>query len=82
MYDGWFARYVFFLFFFKKTGTNNDCYDQIAAQGFLQRRQYGLAISYLTSAENWTGLGHVVDKVLNEFLVNGRCFDLLTTLNS
>ncbi|KZV65089.1 hypothetical protein PENSPDRAFT_756755 [Peniophora sp. CONT] len=43
----------------------------IAAQKFMQRRQYGMAVSYLTSAENWTGLGRVVDSILDEYIANG-----------
>ncbi|KAI0028322.1 Nup85 nucleoporin-domain-containing protein [Vararia minispora EC-137] len=44
---------------------------KIAAQAFLQRKHYGLAISYLTSAEDWTALGHVIDNMLNEFIQHG-----------
>ncbi|THH20635.1 hypothetical protein EW146_g752 [Bondarzewia mesenterica] len=40
----------------------------IAAQSFLRERNYGLAISYMTSAEDWTGLGRVVDRVLAEYI--------------
>ena len=45
---------------------------KIAAQAFLRRKLYGLAISYLTSAENWTALGHVIDNMLSEFIQHGN----------
>ena len=45
--------------------------DQIAAQTFIREKDYGLAVSYYTSAEDWPGLGRVVDLVLEEYLVQG-----------
>jgi hypothetical protein len=44
---------------------------QIAARNFLQHREYGLAVSYATSAENWTWLGRIVDAVLAEYIKHG-----------
>ncbi|KAG2011366.1 hypothetical protein CC2G_011493 [Coprinopsis cinerea AmutBmut pab1-1] len=44
---------------------------KIAAQTFIQERNYGLAASYCTSAENWTGLGRIVDHVLEEYVKHG-----------
>ena len=46
---------------------------QIAAQTLIQEREYGLAVSYCTSAEDWPGLGRVVDLVLEEYIVQGAC---------
>ncbi|KAI0294307.1 Nup85 nucleoporin-domain-containing protein [Multifurca ochricompacta] len=43
----------------------------IAAQNFLRRREYGLAVSYTTSAENWTWLGRIVDAILAEYIKHG-----------
>ncbi|TFY65205.1 hypothetical protein EVG20_g5686 [Dentipellis fragilis] len=43
----------------------------IAAQTFLREREYGLAISYMTSAEDWTGLGRIVDCILTEYIKHG-----------
>jgi len=43
----------------------------IAARNYLQRREYGLAVSYATSAENWAWLGRIVDAVLNEYIKHG-----------
>jgi len=37
----------------------------------MTERQYGLAISYYTSAEDWPGLGRVIDQVLNEYITQG-----------
>lgn len=45
---------------------------QVAAQTFIQEKEYGLAISYITSAEDWPGLGRVVDLVLEEYVVQGE----------
>ncbi|KAH9926312.1 Nup85 nucleoporin-domain-containing protein [Epithele typhae] len=48
---------------------------RIAAQAFIREKEYGLAISYCTSAEDWPGLGRVVDLVLEEYIVQGTsCF--------
>ncbi|KAI6044488.1 Nup85 nucleoporin-domain-containing protein [Pisolithus marmoratus] len=44
---------------------------KIAAQTFVQRREYGLAISYCSSAEDWPGLGRVIDRVLREYIHSG-----------
>ncbi|CCM06137.1 uncharacterized protein FIBRA_08387 [Fibroporia radiculosa] len=44
---------------------------RIAAQTFLQEKDYGLAVSYCVSAEDWTGLGRIVDRVLDEYVVQG-----------
>ncbi|KAN0115630.1 Nup85 Nucleoporin domain containing protein [Russula decolorans] len=43
----------------------------IAARNFLQHQQYGLAISYATSAENWTWLGRIVDAILAQYIQHG-----------
>ncbi|TFK17557.1 hypothetical protein FA15DRAFT_675993 [Coprinopsis marcescibilis] len=43
----------------------------IASQIFIQEKNYGLAASYSTSAENWTGLGRIVDYVLEEYIQRG-----------
>ncbi|KAI9510038.1 nucleoporin Nup85-like protein [Russula earlei] len=43
----------------------------IAARNSLQQRDYGLAVSYATSAENWTWLGRIVDAVLAEYIEHG-----------
>jgi nuclear pore complex protein Nup85 len=42
-----------------------------AAQMLVREKKYGLAVSYCTSAEDWTGLGLIVDRVLNEYLISG-----------
>ncbi|PIL25370.1 hypothetical protein GSI_13260 [Ganoderma sinense ZZ0214-1] len=42
---------------------------KVAAQTFIQEKEYGLAISYITSAEDWPGLGRVVDLVLEEYVL-------------
>lgn len=44
---------------------------KIAAQTFVQRKEYGLAISYYSSAEDWPGLGRVIDRVLQEYIRSG-----------
>ena len=44
---------------------------QIAAGNFLKHREYGLAVSYATSAENWTWLGRIVDAILAEYIKHG-----------
>lgn len=47
---------------------------QIAAQTLVQKKDYGLAVSYCISAEDWVGLGPVVDRVLDEYIINGLCY--------
>ncbi|KAI0917961.1 hypothetical protein AcW1_006947 [Taiwanofungus camphoratus] len=44
---------------------------RIAAQTFMREKEYGLAVSYCASAEDWVGLGRVVDRVLDEFVNQG-----------
>lgn len=44
---------------------------RIAAQELMQKKEYGLAISYCSSAEDWPGLGRVVDRVLDEYIISG-----------
>ncbi|KAF9461545.1 nucleoporin Nup85-like protein [Collybia nuda] len=44
---------------------------RIAAQTLVNGKEYGLAVSYCTSAEDWPGLGRVVDRVLDEYIVSG-----------
>ncbi|KZT72019.1 hypothetical protein DAEQUDRAFT_723669 [Daedalea quercina L-15889] len=62
--------------------VNASCYEhkreavrrmvcRIAAQTFMKEREYGLAISYYVSAEDWTGLGHVVDRMLDVYIAHG-----------
>jgi len=46
-------------------------FPQIAGKALMNERQYGLAISYYTSAEDWPGLGRVIDQVLNEYIAQG-----------
>jgi len=49
----------------------NNVFMQIAAQTFVQGKEYGLALSYASSAEDWPGLGRVVDRVLQEYISAG-----------
>lgn len=35
------------------------------------RKDYGLAVAYCASAEDWAGLGRVVDYVLEEYVTSG-----------
>jgi len=49
----------------------SGCVTQIAAGNFLKHREYGLAVSYATSAENWTWLGRIVDSILAEYIKHG-----------
>lgn len=44
---------------------------KIAAQAFVQKKEFGLAISYCSSAEDWPGLGRVIDRVLQEYIHSG-----------
>ncbi|KAH0836428.1 Nup85 nucleoporin-domain-containing protein [Lanmaoa asiatica] len=44
---------------------------QIAARTFVQKKEYGLALSYSSSAEDWPGLGRVVDRILLEYIHTG-----------
>ncbi|KAJ2911868.1 hypothetical protein MD484_g8548, partial [Candolleomyces efflorescens] len=40
----------------------------ISARAFIEERNYGLAASYCTSAEDWSGLGHIIDYVLEDHI--------------
>ncbi|KAJ7155434.1 nucleoporin Nup85-like protein [Mycena crocata] len=62
--------------------VNQTCFDyrreaarrticRIAAQTLVREKDYGLAVSYCSSAEDWQGLGRVVDRVLDEYIVSG-----------
>jgi len=44
---------------------------RIAAQTLVSDKDYGLAVSYCISAEDWRGLGRVVDRVLDEYTSSG-----------
>ncbi|KAF8713566.1 hypothetical protein AX14_012920 [Amanita brunnescens Koide BX004] len=44
---------------------------RIAAQALVQYKDYGLAVSYCTSAEDWSGVGRIVDQVLKEYITSG-----------
>ncbi|KAK2465707.1 hypothetical protein APHAL10511_002251 [Amanita phalloides] len=44
---------------------------RIAAQTLVQDKDYGLAVSYCTSAEDWSGLGRIVEQVLKEYVISG-----------
>ncbi|KAF9526094.1 Nup85 nucleoporin-domain-containing protein [Crepidotus variabilis] len=45
---------------------------RIAAQTLVSDKDYGLAISYCLSAEDWRGVGRIVDSVLDEYITGGR----------
>ncbi|KIM44830.1 hypothetical protein M413DRAFT_442797 [Hebeloma cylindrosporum] len=44
---------------------------RIAAQTLVFDKDYGLAVSYCTSAEDWRGLARIVDRVLEEYIATG-----------
>ncbi|KAF5316469.1 hypothetical protein D9619_006593 [Psilocybe cf. subviscida] len=44
---------------------------RIAAQTLVAEKDYGLAVSYCTSAEDWRGLARIVDRVLEEYVTSG-----------
>jgi nuclear pore complex protein Nup85 len=44
---------------------------RIAAQTLVSDKDYGLAVSYCTSAEDWRGLARIVDSVLEEYITSG-----------
>ncbi|KAI0690305.1 Nup85 nucleoporin-domain-containing protein [Cytidiella melzeri] len=44
---------------------------KIASRTFLAEKEYGLAVAYTSSAEDWPGLGRIVDCVLDEYLKEG-----------
>lgn len=62
--------------------VNTSCYEhqregarrvvcKIAAKRFLIQKEYGAAVAYCTSAEDWPGLGRIVDCVLDEYFTQG-----------
>ncbi|KAG6841451.1 hypothetical protein C0991_010876 [Blastosporella zonata] len=44
---------------------------KIAAQSMVSRKEYGLSAAYCISAEDWPGLGRVVERVLEEYILSG-----------
>lgn len=44
-------------------------------------KDYGLAVSYCISAEDWRGLGRVVDRVLDEYVTDGKAVSGTSSLN-
>ncbi|KAI0083750.1 Nup85 nucleoporin-domain-containing protein [Irpex rosettiformis] len=44
---------------------------RIAARTFLAEKEYGLAVAYTSSAEDWPGLGRIVNCVLDEYFEEG-----------
>ncbi|KAF5369464.1 hypothetical protein D9758_002731 [Tetrapyrgos nigripes] len=44
---------------------------RIAAQSCVRQKEYGLAVSYCISAEDWVSLGRVIDSILEEYIKNG-----------
>jgi len=44
----------------------------VAAQTLASEKDYGVAISYCLSAEDWRGVGRIVDAVLDEYIINGK----------
>ncbi|KAJ7583127.1 Nup85 nucleoporin-domain-containing protein [Mycena floridula] len=44
---------------------------KIAAQTFISEKEYGKAVTYYTSAEDWPGLGRVADHILDEYIAHG-----------
>ncbi|KAF7770639.1 hypothetical protein Agabi119p4_6613 [Agaricus bisporus var. burnettii] len=44
---------------------------RVAAKSFVAKKDYGLAVAYCASAEDWAGLGRVVDYVLEEYIISG-----------
>ncbi|KAG7093511.1 hypothetical protein E1B28_007185 [Marasmius oreades] len=44
---------------------------KVAAQLLARQKDYGLAVTYYISAEDWPGLGRVIDRVLEEYIQNG-----------
>lgn len=45
---------------------------RIAAQTFMQEKDYALAVSYYASAEDWPGLGRAVNRILDEYVASGK----------
>lgn len=48
-------------------GSTHNSLLQIAAQSLVKEKDYALAVAYCISAEDWPGLGRVVDRVLDEY---------------
>ena len=44
---------------------------RVAAQTFMHKCEFGLTVSYCVSAEDWTGLGRVVDCMLDVYITQG-----------
>lgn len=46
---------------------------RVAAQTFMREREYGLAVSYCVSAEDWAGLARIIDRMLEVYISQGTC---------
>ena len=44
---------------------------RVAAQTFMRKREFGLTVSYCVSAEDWVGLGRIVDRMLAVYIAHG-----------
>lgn len=42
----------------------------------MREKEYGLAVSYCKSAEDWPGLGRVIDRVLEEYIAQGMSMSM------
>jgi nuclear pore complex protein Nup85 len=47
---------------------------QTAAHAFLKQRQYGVAVSFYLSAEDYAGIGHAANALLSEFILWGGSY--------
>jgi hypothetical protein len=50
----------------------NSPFLKIAAQTCVRQKEYGLAVSYCISAEDWVSLGRVIDSILEEYIKSGE----------
>ncbi|KLO17911.1 hypothetical protein SCHPADRAFT_820586 [Schizopora paradoxa] len=44
---------------------------RIAARKLTKLKKYGLAVAYSRSAEDWLGLGHIIDSLMEEYILHG-----------
>ncbi|KAF9054665.1 Nup85 nucleoporin-domain-containing protein [Panaeolus papilionaceus] len=58
-------------FDYKRENVRRTVCRILAAQTLVADKDYGLAVSYCISAEDWRGLGRVVDRVLEEYITSG-----------
>jgi nuclear pore complex protein Nup85 len=61
--------------------SSHRCNLQIAARTFTELGKYPLAISYYTSADDWPGVGRIVDLMLTKSITSGKSSGIVDAMS-